>query len=356
MSRNKLLSIFVVLSFMALSWGTAHAWTPNDPNWSQQWHLQAIGMESAWDYNQGGNSEVTIAILDTGLNWDDEDFSQANVIAGYDFVDGDNDPYDEESHGTHVAGTIAQSTDNGVGSAGIAFNCTIMPVRVLDENGNGTYDDIIAGIYYAIDAGVDIINLSLGGNTGTDEFRAACNAAYEAGIFISAASGNDYPDLVDPVYPALYSSTTAVSALNRSLSSAYYSQSAVDENGYSISAPGNDILQTVNGEDMWSSGTSMATPQVSAVAALILSEAIDLGFTTGGSSYSIPDKGSARVDWLRSILFDTAQDVGSSGLDMWTGYGMVRADLALAYLNSLADDPDAEPETPVYVELIKLNP
>ena len=356
MSPKKYLSIFVVVSFMALSWGTGLAWTPNDPNWSQQWHLQAIGMESAWDYNQGGSSEVTIAILDTGLNWGDADFAQTNVVAGYDFVEGDNDPYDEDGHGTHVAGTIAQSTDNGVGSAGIAFNCTIMPVRVLDENGSGAYEDIIAGIYYAIDAGVDIINLSLGGNDTTDGLRAACDAAYEAGIFISAASGNDYPDLIDPLYPAMYSSTTAVAAVNRSLSSAYYSQSAVDENGYSISAPGNDILQTVNGGDMWSTGTSMATPQISAVAALILSEAMDLGFTTGESSYSIPEKSSARVDWLRSILFDTAEDVGSSGLDMWTGYGMVRADLALAYLNTLADDPGTEPEEPVYVELIKMNP
>ena len=341
MISKKLLGLALSAAIILTGLGTADAWTPNDPNWSSQWGLQAIGMEGAWDYNLGGRSDVTVAVLDTGVDYFIDDFSSTlfDLENAWDFVDDDNTPYDLNGHGTHVAATIGQSTNNGIGSSGIAFNTTILPIRVLDENGSGTYDDIISGIYHAIDAGADVINMSLGGGIYDSALEAACQAAFDAGVFIVAAAGNDYPFAIYPDYPASFSTTTVVAAVDQNGNSSDFSQAAFDDSGYGISAPGNDILQTTENGDEWLSGTSMSTPHVAGVAALILSEAMDLGL-------DIPT-GGERVNWLRDILFSNAQDVFQAGNDFWTGYGMVRADSALQYLQTLVpDEPGDSPSDP----------
>jgi len=153
-------------------------WEPNDPYYSYQWHLDnpeygGIQMEEAWGI-QTGSASVVVAVVDTGVAYENystrwkkyylaPDLANTVFVPGYDFVENDTHPNDDNSHGTHVTGTSAQSTNNGKGVAGVAFNTAIMPVKVLDRNGSGTYANVAKGIIWATDHGADIINLSLGG-------------------------------------------------------------------------------------------------------------------------------------------------------------------------------------------------
>jgi subtilisin family serine protease len=349
-TSSKFVGVLVALSMVLCVLGAAMAWTPNDPNWSEQWGLQTIGMEKAWDYNQGGSSNIKVAVIDTGVDYFIDDFANTNIDLewAWDYIDGDNEPFDDgplinddgflsPSHGTHVAATIAQSTNNGIGSAGIAFNTTILPIRALDEDGLGTTNDVVAGIYRAIDAGADIINLSLGAEEGSAKEEQACKDARNAGVLIVAAAGNLYPEFEDPDFPAYYPTTTVVGALNQSKASSFYSQAAKDKAGFGISAPGDYIIQTLELGDVALSGTSMATPHVAGVAAMILSEAIELGI-------DMPAKGAERVNWLRRIMFNHTEDVFLPGKDKWTGHGMIRADWIMEYLQTLAPQPEPEPD------------
>ena len=145
-------------------------WTPNDTYYYLQWHLPQIKMPSAWDIEQGGDPGVIVAVVDTGVAYENyglyqqaPDLAGTNFVSGYDFVNDDSHPNDDDGHGTHVTGTIAQTTNNGLGVAGIAFDCSIMPVKVLGADGSGTYQQIADGVYYAVDNGAMVINCSLGG-------------------------------------------------------------------------------------------------------------------------------------------------------------------------------------------------
>jgi len=197
----------------------AHAHlVPDDPLYSYQWHLDdqveggnpyggenggGINVEPAWDISTGYG--VIVAVIDTGVAYEDyteeipiggsgkyryviyeqaPDLAQTNFVPGYDFVNKDNFPVDDEGHGTHVTGTIAQSTDNGIGVAGVAFNCSIMPIKVLDSRGSGTYADIADGIHYAADNGASVINMSLGGSTGSITLENAVAYAHGLGVTI----------------------------------------------------------------------------------------------------------------------------------------------------------------------------
>jgi subtilisin family serine protease len=131
---------------------------PNDPYWKHQWHLHDLKVDEAWEITKGKGAVV--AVVDTGVSFSEDGY--AHLLPGKDFVDGDDDPQDENGHGTHVAGTIAQKTGNGIGTAGVAPEASILPVRVLDANGSGTNDSVAAGIVWAVDNGANIINLSLG--------------------------------------------------------------------------------------------------------------------------------------------------------------------------------------------------
>ena len=301
--------------------------TPDDPQYpANQWGIDQIQAPQAWD-TETGKESVVIAILDTGVDHNHEDlagnmWTDSNGYHGYDYVNIDNDPDDDhsQSHGTHCAGIAAAVTDNATGIAGVSWKSKIMSVKVLDEFGEGTLFDEIAGIDYAVDNGADIISMSFGTidyppipNGGE---RNAINDAYNKGCLLVAASGNDNQPYV--AYPAAYDNVIAVGATDdgdeRCDSVDWwpgYGSNYGEE--LDVMAPGNNIQSTLIGNGYGElDGTSMAVPFVSGLAALILSH---LG-------------GLAPSD-VRRIIEKTADDIGSSGWDQETGWGRINAYSAL---------------------------
>ena len=313
---------------------------PNDPLYSYQWHLDndeygGINMESAWDISTG--SGVVVAVIDTGVAYEiyniycqAPDLAGTTFVQGYDFVNDDAHPNDDEGHGTHVAGTIAQTTNNNYGVAGVAFDCSIMPVKVLNETGFGYYSWIADGIYYAVDHGADVISMSLGGPEPSQTLEDAVTYAYNEGVTIVAAAGNEYQEGNPPQYPAAYDDyVIAVGATRYDETRSYYSNTG---SYLDLAAPGGDMNVDQNG-DVYADGvlqqtfvpgdpcnfsyfwffqgTSMATPHVSGVAALLIANGV-----TG------PDN-------VRDILESTAEDKGTPGWDAEYGWGLVDAQAAL---------------------------
>ncbi|WP_370527042.1 S8 family peptidase [Thermoactinomyces sp. CICC 23799] len=240
--------------------------TPNDPRYSEQYAPQLVGAEEAWDVTQG-SSNVTVAIVDTGVDYTHPDL-QGKVVKGKDFVDNDDDPMDENMHGTHCAGIAAALTNNGVGIAGMAPKVKILAERVLDANGSGTLDSVAQGITHAADQGADVISLSLGSPQGASTLEDAVNYAASKGAVVVAAAGNESTSA--PSYPAYYEKAIAVAATDSNDRIASFSNygSWVD-----VAAPGVNILSTVPGGGyQTASGTSMATPLVAGQAALLASQ------------------------------------------------------------------------------------
>jgi len=308
---------------------------PNDTLYSLQWHLDnpaygGIEMEQAWDIEPGGNPNVIVAVIDTGVSYEDydvyclaPDLANTTFVPGWDVVNNDAHPNDDHSHGTHVTGTIAQSTNNGLGVAGVAFNTAIMPVKVLDEDGSGWDSDVADGIRWATDHGANIINMSLGGPPSIT-LKNECTSAYIKGVTIVAASGNDN----GPVgYPAAYEEVIAVGATRYDETRAWYSNYG---DSLDLVAPGGDlgvdqnddgepdgVLQQTFGGDpckfgyYWKQGTSMASPHVAGVAALLHAQ------------------GVTHPDDVRDRLQSTADDLGAPGRDNYYGWGLVNAERAL---------------------------
>jgi serine protease len=336
-------------------WKAYATFTPNDEFFQYQWHLGpphsgGINMEAAWDLNAGGSRDVTVAVIDSGIAYEDygiycqvedlEDPEGTRFVAPYDFVNNDVHPNDDYSHGTHVAGTIAQSTDNIIGTAGIAYNATLMPVKVLGADGSGYTSDIAEGIRWAADNGADVINMSFGTSAPSFFLTALRNAityAHNQGVLLVASSGNNNGG--PPQYPANYPEVIAVGA------------TVFDKRLASYSATGNEVCApggTNQGDDLngdgypdmvlqntfapettdfcnissyyFFAGTSMAAPHVSGLAALLFSANPDLTHED-----------------VRQILRDTAD---REGVDPECGSGLINAYTAL----QAADPGDTPPQ------------
>jgi len=277
---------------------------PNDPLYAtKQWHLKRVGAERAWDYACGAG--VTVAVVDTGIAcYDKSPFSKGTDLqgtsctAGWNFVDDRAEAWDDQGHGTHVAGTIAQTTNNGKGVAGLAFCATLMPVKVLSKQGWGTTANVAEGIRWAADHGAQVINLSLGGPIKSKILEDAVKHAVSKGALIVAAAGNSGKSVG---YPAAYPEVVAVSATDSNDNIAWFSSRGPQ---IAIGAPGVAVTQQTicnNGKDKCEifgtfNGTSMASPHVAGVAALLVGEGV-----TSPSA-------------LRSTLEDTARPKSEKNL------------------------------------------
>jgi subtilisin family serine protease len=223
------------------------------------WGVKRVNAAAAWDYTAGEG--VKVAIVDTGMDYTHPELAP-NYKGGYNVVLGTNDPMDDQGHGTHVSGTIG-AVKNLDGVVGVAPKVDLYAVKVLDKNGSGQYSWIVSGIEWAIEHNMDVINMSLGGGSGTQALAQVMTAAKKAGVTVVCAAGNDS----GPVnYPAKYPEAIAVSASNSSDALAYFSSRGPE---IAVIAPGMSIYSTRKGGGYTSmSGTSMACPHVAGLAAL----------------------------------------------------------------------------------------
>ncbi|MEM9192822.1 MAG: S8 family serine peptidase [Myxococcota bacterium] len=268
---------------------------PNDPYYKHQWHLDQIQMPRAWTRTRGKGAVV--AVIDTGVAFEDfrgykrvPDLTEGHFVPGFDFVDKDPHANDEHGHGTHVAGTIAQATNNGLGVAGVAPEARIMPLRVLDRRGRGSWGAIAAAIRWAADHDADVINMSLGGGMPSQTVRRAIDYAHNKGVVVVAAAGNSSRARVE--YPAAHRHVISVGAVRFDEQLTFYSCYG---KGLDIVAPGGDLRVDQNGDGLPDGvlqntilpgrpaqndylayqGTSMAAPHVAGVAALLVASGID---------------------------------------------------------------------------------
>jgi len=291
---------------------------PNDPGLGYQYGLISIRAPQGWDYTTG-SSAVTIAIIDSGVDMNHPDLKY-KLVPGYDFVNNDNVPYDDFGHGTHVAGIAAASSNNGIGIAGVSWGARIMPVKVLNASGSGTYLNVSLGIVWAADQGAEVVNLSLGGGASSATLQNAVNYAHNRGVTIVAASGNYGNNFI--LYPARYPNVIAVGAVDDKNMRASFSNYGPE---LDLVAPGVSIYSTIPGGYGSNNGTSMATPYVAGLAAILA---------------GLPGNTNPLV--IEQQMETTALDLGPTGWDDHFGYGLIQMDTALRLAIPPTPTPKAE--------------
>jgi hypothetical protein len=307
--------------------------TSSIAEYQNSWGVDHIGADVV---HAGGNkgTGVKICVLDTGIDYNHPDLA-ANYKGGKDFINSDNDPKDDNGHGSNVSGIIA-AVLNGAGVVGVAPEAHLYVGKVLNNFGSGSISDVIAGIEWCVDQQAKIISMSLGSSTGSRAWKDALDAAYSDGILLVAAAGNggNCDGTGNNVrYPAKYDSVIAVAMTDQT--DARHCKSSTGST-VELSAPGVAIKSTsLNGLYFTNSGTSMSAPHVSGSAALIMrtDETVwaHLGYTNGDGVWSNGE--------VRKVLAKTAQDLGPNGRDSKFGFGLVRPDLVTpSVANSSVED------------------
>ncbi len=300
---------------------------PNDPQFAaNQWALPQIHAPDAWDITTG-KASVIVADIDTGVAIDHPDLA-GKLVAGYDFVNDDANPYDDNGHGTYTAGIMAANANNGIGVAGVCWGCRVMPVKILDKDGGGAISDFAKGIRWAVDHGAKVLNISAGIEYPPRAMGDAVHYATGHGVTVVASAGNT-PDGAER-WPAAYDDVIAVSANDQNGVAADFASYG---NFLDLIAPGVNILSTVwiNGRltYAWGDGTSAAAPFVSGAAGLLLS--------------INPNLTPLQV---KAALQDSADDMGPPGWDPHYGWGRVNVARALLRVGGVAPSPTASPTRP----------
>ena len=290
-----------------------------------QWGVNRIDAELVWD-EEGyvGPTDIVVAVLDTGVNMDHPDLADVIFEEGYDFINTDDDPSDDNGHGTHCAGVIAADYGTSItiedeetyGVVGVAWGVKIMPVKVLNNRGSGSYVAIAAGIEFAAKNGADVISMSLGGTADDDIIHDAITYAIDAGVVASAGNSGKRRTTFDNIgYPAKYPEVIAVGAIDSSDARATFSSTGPS---LDVMAPGVGVWSTYeDGQWRSKSGTSMACPHVAGTVALVLA------FTTPAS------EDGWTPELMHAYINTTVEDVGDDGWDNAYGYGIINADIAM---------------------------
>ncbi len=291
---------------------------PDDPLYRKGTlgYLDTLRLPAAWDIRRAGPAQK-VAVLDTGVDATHPDLA-GRVLAGRDFVNGGGTADDDEGHGTSVAGIAVARADDGAGTAGVSWEGSVVPVKVLDSGGGGYDDDIAAGIAWAADQGVDAINLSLGGPGASEVLEDAVGYARDRGALVVGAAGNESTS--EPHYPAATPGVLAVAASDWAGNATWFTNHG---DWVDITAPGHDMFApTAGGVRIRNDGTSFSAPVVAGVALLVAAEQPDW---TG--------------DQIAERLTGTALDVGPAGRDPYHGAGLVDPVAALGGTPTPATGP-----------------
>lgn len=286
------------------------------PSQTLPWGVDRVEADLVWPQTTG--DPVKVAIVDTGIDTAHPDLI-GNLKGGYSAVGYTSKYTDDNGHGTHVAGTVA-AVNNTVGVVGVAHKADLYAVKVLDRNGSGYLSDIVEGLDWAIANKMHVVNMSLGTSAYSATFDAACQRTLSAGITIVAAAGNEGPYANTVGYPAKFSGVIAVSAIDSASKVASFSSRGPEVD---VAAPGVGIYSTYKGKTYATlNGTSMASPHVAGIAALVL--------TTPVGSDDLDADGAWDPAEVTQRITRTAVDLGTAGFDSEYGWGMARADLAVA--------------------------